>query len=83
MDKGGHWPFPAAHNANGRITPDRLLASLRAGGGQDNEPCLELAFREREPADRQVVAALAESVAHWAPYADTGLAQNDRVPSRA
>mgnify|MGYP005995424949 CR=1 FL=1 len=47
--------------------------------------CLELAFRERETADRQVVAALTESVAHWAPYADTGLAtaQNDRVPSPA
>ncbi|EAS50828.1 D-erythrulose-1-phosphate dehydrogenase [Aurantimonas manganoxydans SI85-9A1] len=85
MDKGGHWPFTAAHNANGRITPERLLASLRAGGGQDNELCLELAFREREPTDRQVVAALAESVAHWAPYADTGLAgaAKDRVPSRA
>ena len=44
----------------------------RTGGGTDNELCLELAFREREPTDRSVVAALRESVAFWAPYAKTG-----------
>ena len=38
----------------------------------DNELCLELAFREREPTDRSVVAALRESVAYWAPYTKTG-----------
>jgi D-erythrulose 1-phosphate 3-epimerase len=69
MNKGGHWPFTAQYNADGRITPDKLLAALRAGGGQDNELCLELAFREREPTDRSVVAALKESVAYWAPFA--------------
>lgn len=73
MNKGGHWPFTAQYNVDGRITPDRLIAAIRAGGGTDNELCLELAFREREPADRSVVAALRESVAYWAPYTDTGL----------
>ena len=73
MNKGGHWPFTAQYNADGRITPDALLAAIRAGGGADNELCLELAFREREPADRSVIAAIRESVAYWAPYADTGL----------
>lgn len=72
MNKGGHWPFTAQYNENGRITPARLLAAVREGGGVDNELCLELAFREREPADRNVVAALKESVAYWAPYAKTG-----------
>ena len=72
MNKGGHWPFTHAHNANGRITPDKLLAAVRDGGGGDNELCLELAFREREPTDRQVVSALRESVAYWAPHVDTG-----------
>jgi sugar phosphate isomerase/epimerase len=72
MNKGGHWPFTAQYNADGRITPDKLLAAIAAGGGSDNELCLELAFREREPADRQVVAAVAESVAYWAPHARTG-----------
>ena len=33
---------------------------------------LELAFREREPVDRSVVAAIRESVAYWAPYTKTG-----------
>jgi len=72
MNKGGHWPFTAQYNKGGRITPERLLAAVRGGGGTDNELCLELAFREREPADRSVVAALKESVAYWAPYTKTG-----------
>ena len=35
-------------------------------------PAEELAFREREPTDRNVVSALKESVDYWAPYARTG-----------
>jgi D-erythrulose 1-phosphate 3-epimerase len=72
MNKGGHWPFTAAYNKDGRITPEHLLQAVRVGGGSDNELCLELAFREREPTDRNVVAALKESVAYWAPYTKTG-----------
>lgn len=73
MNKGGHWPFTAQYNENGRIVPAQLLAAVRAGGGEQNELCLELAFREREPTDRNVIAALRESVAYWAQHADTGL----------
>ena len=72
MNKGGHWPFTVQYNADGRITPDALLAAVREGGGISNELCLELAFREREPADRSVIAALRESVAYWEPYTSTG-----------
>jgi D-erythrulose 1-phosphate 3-epimerase len=72
MNKGGHWPFTAQYNENGRITPEKLLEAVRAGGGTNNELCLELAFREREPTDRSVVAALKESVAFWSPYTKTG-----------
>lgn len=72
-NKGGHWPFTAAHNRDGRILPGKLLDAIRDGGSQDNELCLELAFREREPADRNVVAMIRESVDFWRPYADTGL----------
>ena len=72
MNKGGHWPFTAQYNENGRITPEKLIAAVQAGGGHDNELCLELAFREREPTDRSVVKAIAESVAYWAPYTKTG-----------
>ncbi len=72
MNKGGHWPFTAQYNANGRITPERLIAAVAAGGGTDNELCLELAFREREPTDRSVVKAIRESVDFWASYTKTG-----------
>ncbi len=72
MNKGGHWPFTAQYNKDGRITPEKLLAAIRDGGGTNNELCLELAFREREPTDRNVVAALKESVAYWSPFTKTG-----------
>jgi hypothetical protein len=74
MNKGGHWPFTAAYNRDGRIVPDRLLAAVRQGGGIDNEICLELSFREREPTDRSVVAAIRESVDFWAGHVETGRA---------
>ncbi|TPW26168.1 sugar phosphate isomerase/epimerase family protein [Pararhizobium mangrovi] len=72
MNKGGHWPFTERYNAEGRVQPEKLLDAVRTGGGTDNEICLELSFREREPSDRAVVGALAESVRFWAPYVDTG-----------
>ncbi len=72
-DKGGHRPFTAAHNATGRVQPEPLLAALAEGGAVDNEICLELNFKEREPDDRQVIARIAESIAFWAPHIDTGV----------
>ena len=73
MDKSGHKPFTAEFNAKGRIQPEPLLAAFREGGATDNEICLELSFKEREPNDRQVIAQIAESVAFWAPHIDTGI----------
>ncbi|MEO9825636.1 MAG: TIM barrel protein [Paracoccaceae bacterium] len=72
LDKGGHRPFIAEYNAKGRIHPEPLLQALAEGGAMDNEICLELSFKEREPNDRDVVAHIAESVAFWAPHIDTG-----------
>ncbi|ABG33104.1 aminotransferase [Roseobacter denitrificans] len=72
MDKGGHRPFTAAFNAQGRIQPAPLLAALAEGGALDNEICLELSFKEREPNDREVIGQIAESVAFWAPHIDSG-----------
>ena len=74
MDKGGHRPFTAEFNAKGRIHPEPLLKAFAEGGAVDNEICLELSFKEREPNDRQVISQIAESVAFWAPYIDTGAA---------
>jgi hypothetical protein len=72
MDKGGHRPFTAEFNAKGRIHPEPLLKAFAEGGAVDNEICLELSFKERDPNDRQVIAQIAESVAFWAPHIDTG-----------
>ncbi len=67
-NKGGHWPFTAAHNADGRIDPARVVDTLSEHGAPDDlELLLELSFREREPADSTVEEALAESVAFWRP----------------
>ncbi|PRY85573.1 sugar phosphate isomerase/epimerase family protein [Donghicola tyrosinivorans] len=73
MDKGGHRPFTAAFNAKGRIQPEPLLAAFQEGGAQDNEICLELSFKEREPNDREVIPQIAESIAFWAPHIDSGV----------
>lgn len=73
MDKGGHRPFTAEFNAKGRIQPAPLLEALASGGAIDNEICLELSFKEREPNDRQVIDHIAESVAFWAPFIETGV----------
>ncbi|WP_420963281.1 sugar phosphate isomerase/epimerase family protein [Brucella sp. IR073] len=75
MDKGGHRPFTAEFNAKGRIQPEPLLEAFRQGGATDNEICLELSFKEREPNDRQVIPQIAESIAFWAPYIDTGASE--------
>ncbi len=71
-DKGGHRPFTADFNAQGRIHPAPLLDALTAGGAVDNEICLELSFKEREPNDRQVIDHIAQSVAFWAPHINSG-----------
>ena len=73
MDKGGHRPFTSEFNAKGKVQPAPLLAAFAAGGAVDNEICLELSFKEREPNDRQVIPQIAESVAFWAPHIDTGV----------
>jgi len=72
IDKSGHRPFTAEHNASGRVQPEALLAALAEGGARDNEICLELSFKEREPNDRQVIPQIRESIAFWEPYVATG-----------
>ena len=72
MNKGGHWPFTAQHNKDGRIQPEKLIDTVKRAGGTDTEICMELSFREREPTDSNVVEMIRESVAHWEPHIDTG-----------
>jgi hypothetical protein len=55
-----------------RTFPERLMETIKAGGGGDNELCMEFTFRERAPADRNVVPMIKESVEFWKPYVDVG-----------
>ncbi|WP_247651241.1 hypothetical protein [Roseovarius autotrophicus] len=71
-DKSGHRPFTAEFNAKGAIQPEPLLRAFAEGGAMNNEICLELSFKERDPNDRQVIPQIAESVAFWAPHIDSG-----------
>lgn len=72
MNKGGHWPFTAQHNQDGRIQPQKLIDTVKKAGGVNTEICMELSFREREPTDSNVVDMIRESVAYWEPHIDTG-----------
>lgn len=72
MDKSGSRPFTAELNAKGAIQPQPLLKPFAQGDAVDNEICLELSFKGREPNDRQVIPQIAESVAFWAPHIDSG-----------
>ncbi len=74
MNKGGHWPFTAEHNKDGRIQPEKLIGTVKKAGGTDTEICMELSFREREPTDSAVVEMIRESMDCWAPHIDTGIA---------
>lgn len=73
MDKGGHRPYRRVQRQGQDLTPAPLLAAFAQGGAADNEICLELSFKEREPNDRQVIPQIAESVAFWASHIDTGV----------
>lgn len=64
-DKGGHYPFTAAHNAQGKIVPGEIVATLAAAGVDACTLLLEISHRERWPADYTVVQDLKESVEHW------------------
>ena len=66
-DKGGHYPFTAKYNEQGKIAPDEILATMRESGIEDCTLLLEISHRERWPADYTVVADLKESVEYWRP----------------
>ena len=66
--KTGHWPFVEPYNSAGRIEPAAVIAALSSTGNDFAEICLELAFRERDPADRQAVDLLRRSVEYWRPF---------------
>jgi D-erythrulose 1-phosphate 3-epimerase len=64
-NKSGHWPFTKEHNKKGRITPEKVVSTLKENTSNPIELLLELSFREREPIDSTVVEILKESVKYW------------------
>ena len=64
-DKGGHWPFTAEHNAQGKVTGEQVLEALGRSGCEECTLLLEVSHREREPAESRVLDDLRESVAYW------------------
>ena len=64
-NKGGHWPFTAEHNKNGRIVPEQVVKVLMDKGVKNVDLLFELSFRERQPFDSTVIDVLKESVAYW------------------
>lgn len=67
-DKGGHWPFTAEYNEQGRILPQKVLESLERSGADDVVLLLEISHRERYPAEGRVISDLRESVEYWRQY---------------
>lgn len=66
-EKGGHYPFTAAYNAQGKIIPEEILSTLRNAGVEKCTLLLEISHRERWPFDYRVVSDLQESVEYWRP----------------
>ncbi len=66
-DKGGHYPFTAQYNAQGKIVPEEILGTMREAGIETCTLLLEISHRERWPQDYTVVSDLKESVEFWRP----------------
>ena len=66
-DKGGHYPFTAQYNAQGKIVPEQILRTMHAAGMEKCTLLFEVSHRERWPFDDRVVSDLKESVAYWRP----------------
>jgi len=75
-DKGGHYPFTAKYNEQGKIVPEEILATMRESGIEDCTLLLEISHRERWPADYTVVADLKESVEYWRPAVEAANRKN-------
>lgn len=66
-DKGGHYPFTSEYNAQGKIVPGEILATIRGAGVEKCTLLLEISHRERWPAEHTVVDDLRRSVNYWRP----------------
>jgi sugar phosphate isomerase/epimerase len=68
VNKSGHNPFIEPFNSEGCIHVEELVPALDKHGPEDMEICMEFSFREREPADRNVIDHIRQSVDYWRPH---------------
>jgi len=59
-----HWPFTPAHDADGRIDPDRVIAALLDSGATHADLILEV-IPPFEQSDDEVIGDLVVSVGRW------------------
>ena len=59
-----HWPFTPAHDADGRIDPDRVIAALADSGATRTDLILEV-IPPFEQADHEALDDLVVSVGRW------------------
>jgi sugar phosphate isomerase/epimerase len=59
-----HWPFTPAHDAEGRIAPERVIAALAESGATHTDLILEV-IPPFEQADNEVLDDLVVSVERW------------------
>lgn len=68
MNKGGHWPFTAQYNKEGKIIPSKVIKAIEDTGAKDVILTFEFSFRERYPAEYGITKKLKESVQYWRKY---------------
>lgn len=64
----GHHPFIEPYNSTGKIQPEKVLQHLDAYGADDTLLLFELSFKEREPAESNILPHLKGSVDYWRPF---------------
>jgi hypothetical protein len=64
----GHHPFIEPYNSTGKIHPENVLRHLEEYGADDTLLLFELSFKEREPAESNILPHLKDSVDFWRPF---------------
>ncbi len=70
LGKSLHWPFTKQYNEQGHIKAEKVIESLKKGGAEKCELCLELAHREHRDIEPLIIPDHIESLAYWRPFVD-------------
>ena len=75
-DKSGEYPFTWEFNAQGKVAPEEIIASMQSAGIDQCTVFLEIAHGERWPAEYRVVSDLKASVKYWQPAIEAAAAEH-------